>query len=163
MNEKAGQRQYKFSLSVRDKHNRQVKKIVDGLLVKGRGALSQSIRDGLRLLNDLRRGNTKVLLEMFPDIADKIKPPTPSDDDDLKRQIAELKRLILEQGSLPPPPSDYPQMKSLGAGIGSTLGLNKKLTLPTFDDDDQDTIVLNKAATSSNSESAMAALFKIAF
>lgn len=149
MSDKRKQKQYKFTLSVRDKHNREVKKIVDFLA--GKGVLSQAVRDALRLLNDLRRGNTKVLLELFPDIVEKLCPPTPKNDDDLKREIAELKLMFVQQRQLPqgdpiqPPPPGYPAMKQSGVGIGKLA--NRKLELPVLVDDDDDTLVMKKGTS----------------
>jgi hypothetical protein len=183
MNDKTGQRQYKFSLSVRDKHNRQVKKIVDGLLQKGRGALSQSIRDALRLLNDLRRGNTKVLLEMFPDIVDKLCPSTPPTDDiaDLKRMIEQLQRKVDSQQTVYVPADNipdtrdvgFPAMKQVGKGIGhaaapklasgGTLSAPRAFTAAPDDDDDDDTVIITQATNTRVDASAMASLLKIAF
>ena len=160
------QKQYKFSLSIHDKHNRQVKKIVDGLLAKGNGALSQSIRDGLRLLNDLRRGNTRVLLELFPDIIEKLCPTeTPPTDDinDLKRLIEQMRQEIRQQQSHPMNNTDIPDtrgygipaMKQSGKGIG-TLGQGVQFSAPLVDDDD--TMVLSIAAGSSNGVNFAASL-----
>lgn len=154
------QEQFKFSLSIHDKHDRAVRKIVEGL--RKRGKLSQSIRDGLRLINDLRRGRTKVLLELFPDILEKLCPPEPKTDDDLKQKIAllELRQQQLEQRQIDAPEPAY---KQSGAGIGltaapgSTLGKGKLLALPIpDDDDDDDTIMVTKAAPTMNGSNLLA-------
>lgn len=161
------QKQYKFSLSIHDKHNRQVKKIVDGLLAKGNGALSQSIRDGLRLLNDLRRGNITVLLEMFPDVLEKFCPPSTTNNDDVLREIEALRNELRQQQSRPmnnaeiPDTRNYgiPAMKQSGSGVG-TLGAGRTFTLPLVDDDDGATIVLTKSlGSTSNSQNLMAGIF----
>lgn len=115
------------------------------------------VRDGIRLMWSLGEGDTSVLFELFPGLHAQLQPvqatPTPPDTGNLERQIADLKRLILEQGAISAPPPDYPQMKSLSAGVGSTLGVGKKMALPVFnDDDDGDTIVLNKSSKKSNGE-----------
>lgn len=140
MNGKPKQDQYKFSLSVRDKHSKSVKRIVEHM--RQRGILSQAVRDGLRLINDLRLGKTKVLLELFPDIVDKLCPPSDPKEDinELKRMIQQLQQQqakvvyvpsdgnisedapLVGQGLLPPPPKPSK--------------LQKVIPLPVFDDDD---------------------------
>lgn len=125
------QEQFKFSLSIHDKHDRAVRKIVEGL--RKRGKLSQSIRDGLRLLNDLRRGRTKVLLELFPDIIERLCPPEPKTDDDLKNEIVALRRAIAEQGRGIPDSRDngFPEMQPAFKPLASM----KKMSKPVDDDD----------------------------
>lgn len=165
------QKQYKFTLSIRDKHNREVKKIVDFLI--GKGILSQAIRDGLRLLNDLRKGNTRVLLEMFPDVMDKLCPPQ-SNNGDILLKLDSMEREIHELKNHRPMPQDsdipdtrgygIPAMKSLGAGIGSTLGTGKLMALPTFDDDDDgDTLVITKSTGVANGANFMASMANVAY
>ena len=162
------QKQYKFSLSIRDKHHRTVKKIVDGLLEKGNGALSQSIRDGLRLLNDLRRGNVTVLLDMFPDIVDKLCTPTPPNSDDikeLKREIEALRNDMRQQqhsAAYEIPDSrnaGFPAMKQSGSGIG-TLGKGVSFSLPNLDDDElpQMTMKLAPLSNATNGSNLIAGI-----
>lgn len=164
MPDKPKQKQYKFTLSIRDKHSREVKKIVDFLV--GKGILSQTVRDALRLLNDLRRGNTKVLLELFPDILDKLCPPSDNDDiADLKRIVADLSNQVAKQqtvyvpsnATIPPPPPGYPAMKP----SKNTLGDGHTFTLPLVDDDDlpPETMKLTPLTGAANGSTLMAGMF----
>lgn len=70
-------------------------------------------RNGLRLMWSLMAGETGVLLELFPWIADAIRSQITltQNNSDLERQIADLKRIMLEQGSLNAPSSNYSMMK----------------------------------------------------
>jgi len=84
--------------------------------------MARVIRDGIRLMWSLGEGKTDVLYELFPWLQQQMKP-TPSthtsDNSDLERQIADLKRIILQQGgiSLPELPANYPLMKAPAAPI----------------------------------------------
>lgn len=128
---------------------------------KSKRIFARVVRDGIRLMWSLGEGDTSVLFELFPGLRAQLTPvqptPPPPDTGHLERQIADLKRLILEQGAISAPPKDYPQLKSSGTLVGL-----KKMALPIIDDE-EDTIVLTKATGMSNSENSMAALFKIAF
>ncbi len=116
---------------------------------KAKRSFARVVRDGIRLMWSLGEGDTTVLFELFPGLHAHLQPvqpaPTPPDTGNIERQIADLKRLILEQGVINPPPKDYPQMKS-----NNTLGIGKKMTLPMFDDDSEgETLVLSKSTAAS--------------
>jgi hypothetical protein len=53
------------------------------------------VRNGLRLMWSLGEGNTDVLYELFPWLKQQAAPDTSH----LEQQIADLKRMMLEQGS----------------------------------------------------------------
>ena len=42
--------------------------------LKQERSFSKTIRDGIRLISDLRRGNVDVLLELFPEVKAALKP-----------------------------------------------------------------------------------------
>ncbi len=70
--------------------------------LKDRRLFSQTIRDGIRLIADLRAGRTSVLLELFPWIASEFAAQHQSQHDTALRQdIDRLRELILSQGSTP--------------------------------------------------------------
>jgi hypothetical protein len=118
-----------------------------------------TLKNGLRLMGSLLQKDLSVLDELFPwvrtEIAASVSKQNP-DDSDLKRQIADLRRLIVEQGSISAPPPDYPIMKP------AALGGLKKMSLPLLDDDDdnQDTLVLKKAS-GNTTENFFASMAKI--
>lgn len=82
---------------------------------KARKQFATKIKDGLRLMWSLGQGQLDVLFELFPQIEHqliaKYSPPTAPDTDKLERDMAEIKKLILESGSIQAPPKDYPSMK----------------------------------------------------
>lgn len=125
---------------------------------KTKRSFARVVRDGIRLMWSLGEGDTTVLFELFPGLHAHLQPvqtaPTPPDTSHLERQIADLKRLIMEQGAISAPPKDYPQMKS-------TIGVGKKIALPIFDDDDLDTVVITKATGATNGENMMASFAKM--
>lgn len=138
-------REFKFWLFM-DKHEEsRLVEFID--YCKRKRSFARVVRDGIRLIWSLGEGNTDVLFELFPGLSAKLIPvdalPPPPDTDRLERELADIKKLIIEQGVIPPPPKEYPQMKST-----NTIGGDKKILLPVFDDEDDDTLVLNKAAGS---------------
>ncbi len=52
-----------------------------------------TIRDGIRLVVDLRRGRVDVLLELFPWVSDHFAPPSAS------AEFEQMMRRLIEQGS----------------------------------------------------------------
>lgn len=122
---------------------------------QGRGKLSRALRDGLRLFWDLSQQRTDVLIELFPFVTDAICPPQ-SNNDDVLREIEALRHELRQQQTTShdiPDTRNYgiPAMKHAGAGIGSTLGVGKKMALPVFeDDDDLPTIAITQSANPKN-------------
>lgn len=123
--------------------------------LKGQRVFARVIRDGLRLIWDLKNKNVDVLLELFPDVANWLQvkmtpPPPPPDIAKLERQIAQLQQYLIEQGGnqLPQPPADYPSMKPSGlqplGGMKPIAGGLKPLSKPMVDDDDDVEIVVKK-------------------
>jgi hypothetical protein len=128
---------------------------------KAKRSFARVIRDGIRLMWSLGEGDTSVLFELFPGLHAQLQPiqpaPTPPDTGHLERQIADLKRLILEQGAISAPPKDYPQMKS-----GGTLGIGKKMALPVFDDEDEGaTLILSKSSTGNNGSNLLGGILAL--
>jgi len=73
----------------------------------GHYTFAASIRDGLRLIRDLRQGKVTVLLELFPWIADHFHPKE-DPDSSVKQQLKRLENLLLSEGNVP--------VKQLGSG-----------------------------------------------
>lgn len=122
------------------------------------------VKRGLRLLWTLGEGDLSYLLELYPHLAERLKPPTPPsapDSGDLERLIeatvqSSVKAAMMELPSLPATIPSAAPLKPSG-----TLGAGKVMALPTFDDDDdQDTIVLSKASadTGANFQAGLASL-----
>ena len=63
---------------------------------------SKTIRDGVRLICDLRAGQTDILLELFPWVKESIHTTPPlTSEQRLQEQIARLEALLLSQGNVP--------------------------------------------------------------
>jgi hypothetical protein len=61
-----------------------------------------TIRDGIRLICDLRAGRTDVLVELFPKVVERLKTPEPSvAESRLQAHIDRLEALLLSQGNVP--------------------------------------------------------------
>lgn len=83
--------------------------------LKRKRSFSSVLRDGIMIVSELRQGKVDLLLKLYPFVADMIRqatPPPAPDNSDIERQIAELKRIIMEQGGITAPPANYPVMKS---------------------------------------------------
>lgn len=125
---------------------------------KAKRSFARVVRDGIRLMWSLGEGDTSVLFDLFPGLRTQLTPvQPPPDTGKLERQIADLKKLILEQGTIIPPPADYPQMKSSG-----TLGIGKKMTLPILDDEDENaTLIISKPNKGNNGGNLLDSMFSL--
>lgn len=89
------------------------------------------IRDGVRLLWALENNNLSVLFDLFPHLQKQFVPEGTDLIDQLRQMLAEVR----------PVESPAPALKSL-----QPMAAARPLSLPLEDDDeDQDTIVLNRA------------------
>jgi hypothetical protein len=120
--------------------------------LKAQRKFVSTVRDGIRLIVDLRAGRTDVLFELFPHLADRLQPPPPAPDtSELERKIEQLQQAIVNNAlALPAPPASYPMMQPalqfLSSGSGGIQPLTgfKPLSAPSFDDDDQDTVIIRR-------------------
>lgn len=120
--------------------------------LKNNRRFASTVRDAMRLILDLRAGRLDVLLMLFPWIQEALTPAaTPPDTENLERQIAELKQLMIEQGGnridpdapmVAAPPPKLSGLQPLGS-MKPIAGSNRSLPLP-LDDDDDDMLVLKK-------------------
>lgn len=73
----------------------------DIALLKRKRLFSKTIRDGIRLIIDLRAGHLNVLFELFPQYKVQFKDTTPNDDDDngedIKIALARIEKLVTRQ------------------------------------------------------------------
>lgn len=140
--------QYHFVLSKEDA-NSELKEHMDAL--KGQKQLTAKIKTAMALLMSLEQGDTSMLDAMFPQLRGETKQSPPQPNGDLQRMISETVQASVKEAmqDFPALPAGRlvaePAYKEPGQGIGK-LGAGRTMTLPVFDDDDQDTMVLNKAA-----------------
>lgn len=120
--------------------------------LKTRRSFAKTIRDGLRLVRDLRAGKVDVLFELFPwvkaeFIAGITSKSDSRGDDRMHREFEELKALILSTSNAPlvAAPAGNPRpLMSISAGAAPQALNVPKFDLPRFDDDDIDTLVIAK-------------------
>ncbi|MEL6309251.1 MAG: hypothetical protein AAFQ52_14005, partial [Chloroflexota bacterium] len=78
---------FKFWLNLDNDHDEQIADTIE--LLKNERSFTQTIRDGIRLIWDLRQGNVAVLCELFPFVKDKLGTRT---DSNIKADIERLER-----------------------------------------------------------------------
>lgn len=94
----------KFWLDMKHADQEAMSIIVEDL--RQRRQLARTIRDGIRLVCDLRAGNIDVLLELFPWVGDALhRDPVISTEQRLQAQIARLEALLVAQGNVPLQPA----------------------------------------------------------
>ena len=81
-------------------------------VLKKKRNFSRYIRDGLRLILDLRAGKTDVLVELFPWVADTFAQVEPIPQKDsyqaLQKQLARLEQHLIREGATPIPRTSSP-------------------------------------------------------
>ena len=91
---------FTFWLDMQKMDEAAIAEIIDQL--KQNRSFVATIRDGIRLVADLRAGRTGVLFELFPWIKDTLQPAQPAPaEQGLQEQIARLEALLLAQGNIP--------------------------------------------------------------
>jgi hypothetical protein len=146
------QLRFTFWLDMLDSEGQDLADYVEQL--KSKRSFAKTIRDGLRLVRDLRAGKVDVLFELFPwvkaeFIAGITPKPDGGSDDRMRREFEELKALILSTSNPPivaaPAGSPRPLM-AMGTATSGPQALSvPKFDLPRFDDDDDtDTLILAK-------------------
>jgi hypothetical protein len=108
-----------------------------------------TIRDGIRLICDLRAGRLETLFELFPWIKVEflagVQPQETAGERALREQLARIEQQLLQQGNIPIQ-LPAPTLKALSGGP-------KAMAVPTFsapvcdDDEDFNTVVLKKDTT----------------
>lgn len=113
---------------------------------------ASAIRDGLRLIVDLRAGNTDVLLELFPGIRERL-----TDQQDIRKEIEALKELLKGQGNKPSAPAGG-GTGGEGSGGGGIRPLKTPALampmMPVFDDDSE-TIIIKKSTSTEASQNLL--------
>ena len=75
--------------------------------LKRERSFSKTIRDGIRLVNSLRKGKLDVLFELFPwvkaEFMADVQPKETAGEKALREQLQRLEKLLLEQGNKPIP------------------------------------------------------------
>lgn len=96
---------FTFWLDMHKADENQLAEWIDSL--KEKRLFSQTIRDGIRLILDLRKGRTEVLRELFPWVLEQSDSKPNYDQltaDELKQHLARLERLLLDHKPADAPP-----------------------------------------------------------
>jgi len=139
--------------------------------LKSKRAFSAVVRDGIRLIVDLREKNLDVLYELFPWVIDRLaqeqvviqSPPAPQNNKALEDKIARLEDLILEitRGTLmiqAQSTGQQPDSNRTGQLTGKPLAA-PQFALPNWDEeDDTPTVIINKSNDMSSAANFVTAL-----
>ncbi len=107
---------FTFWLDMHKRDEAELAEIIEGL--KQDRTFAATIRDGIRLICDLRAGRTDVLFALFPWVREAAQPvPANTTDARLQEQIARLEALLIAQGNVPiQSPNARPQPRSARKG-----------------------------------------------
>jgi hypothetical protein len=146
----------RFRLQVKfwlDLHKAEENELADLIAeLKQQRTFSGVVRDGIRLMVDLWRGNLDVLLALFPWVEDafyeRVAAQQPSSDAAIQEQLTKLERLLIEQGNQP--------ISASSSAVAATGGGPKALAVPVvagpvFNDDDAMDLVVKKAKSDGKS------------
>jgi hypothetical protein len=120
--------------------------------LKKQRLFASTIRDGIRLIYDLRRGKVDVLFELFPWVKAEflagVQPQETAGERALREQLARIEQQLLQQGNVP--------LQLLSSAPKSVASGPKAMTVPafsapSFDEDDEFNTVILKKDTSTNS------------
>jgi hypothetical protein len=85
---------------------------------------ARTLRNGIRLICDLKKGQTDVLFELFPWVKNEIaSSPSATTDELLQRELERLEEMILKQAAPVDTPKIPPHVRPAGP---------KPLTVPQF-------------------------------
>lgn len=149
--------QHKFWLDIERDSEADLNDLVVDL--KRRRSFVSTVRDGIRLIADLRQGQTTVLCELFPWITGELASGGAGGDDDMRAQLERLEWALLSQDN-----------GALMSGNGGPKALAVATVVPKGhmagpdDDDDDDTpaLTIRKAqATGDASENFLASAFAL--
>ncbi len=111
-------------------------------LLKRQRTYTSTIRNGIRLISDLRAGRLDVLFELFPwvqvEFLAHLQPAQSSAEIEMQRRLERVESLLLAQGNTP----------ISGQGVGKSL-LKGTVTPPVYDEDDTDLLVVRKSTVNS--------------
>ena len=135
--------------------------------LKSKRTFRQTVMDGIMVMSQLSKGDTTLLFKLHPWIVDKIlasapKPEPPrAPDGDLEQIIQSTVQASVQQAfmNMPSLPATVPVAAPLKPS--GTLGTNKVILAPTFDDDDGDTIVLTEIKKTTAVDNLWASMFML--
>jgi hypothetical protein len=100
-----------------------------------------SIRDGIRLIRDLRAGRLDVLFELFPWTQHELETRNSGGNSEANERIARLEQMLLQQSN----------GVIMQQGSGPKAIKASDFAVPIFEDRDKDLLVMKPAKSSGNS------------
>lgn len=76
--------------------------------LKAKRSFAKTVRDGLRLMRDLRAGNIDVLCELFPMIAERFQPKATAETSELAALVEQFKVMMVTRPAVPTLSSPMP-------------------------------------------------------
>jgi hypothetical protein len=115
-------------------------------LLKNERTFAKTIRDGIRLVADLRKGRVDVLFELFPWVKAEflagVQPQETAGEKALREQLKRIEQQLLQQGNLPL------QLPATAAQTGPKAMPVPQFETPVYDDDDALVIKKDTSTTS---------------
>jgi hypothetical protein len=115
-------------------------------LLKNERTFAKTIRDGIRLIGDLRKGRVDVLFELFPwvkaDFLAGVQPQETAGEKALREQLKRIEQQLLQQGNLPL------QLPASAVQTGPKAMSVPQFETPVYDDDDALVIKKDTSTTS---------------
>lgn len=124
-------------------------------------SFAKTIRDGIRLICDLRAGRTDVLFELFPWVLNEqtyTANPVTTGQNALQQQLDRLEHLMLQQGSLAAMPADQAGPASTG---GPKALHTPHIAAPRFDDDDDLPLLIQHDMTTNTAENFVRSMLNL--
>ena len=152
---------YDFQLNVAKDDELAVAEQIANL--KTQGLYSKTVRDGIRLVSDLREGNLDVLFELFPwvraEFLEYVASAQPQKSDteiNIQKQLARIEELLANGEAAMPAPK-------IANGVGGPKAMNvPPIPAPDFADDAVELVVKKSASSGKQAaENFLAAAFAL--
>lgn len=155
---------YMFWLDFNKDEELLLAEIIDEL--KRKRSFIKTLRDGIRLICDLRQGKVDVLFELFPWVKAEflagIQPQETAGERALREHLERIERQLLGGtsgfGTVPNITTSTGNPKSLGGPKPLNV---PKFDLPKFDDDDLDTLVVRKDTSTDSTQNFINSLIRL--
>jgi hypothetical protein len=135
-------------------------------ILKENRTFVKTVRDGIRLICDLRKGQVDVLFELFPWVKAEflagIQPQETAGERALREHLERIERQLLSahfsSGTVPNTTTSVGNPKTLSGPKPLNV---QKFDLPTFDDDDLDTLVIKKDTSTDSAQNFINSLMRL--
>jgi hypothetical protein len=152
--------QIKFWL---DLHKAEESELADLIAeLKQERTFSRVVRDGIRLVVDLWRGNLDVLLALFPWVEEafyaRFREQQSMPETAIQEQLAKLERLLIEQGNTP--------VAGLSRSVAATAGGPKPMAVPAvpgpvFAEEEEELVIRKARSDGESANNFLASAFSL--